>query len=249
MPLLDPFHPPLKGERHWESMHSAWANSIVIQLNESVLPADYFAEPQVKIGMPIEVDVGTFDGEQLAEAEENGGVATAIYAPPKATMSVAVDFAEIDTFEVNVYQDGGRQLVAAIELVSPANKDRPTHRHAFATKCAALLQKGVCVVIVDIVTDRSANLHAELLEELAPTLDTDLNEPDALYAVTYRVQAANRLEAWPERLEVSRNLPTLPLWLTDVLAVPVDLEACYRAACKALRIPMIRTGNPSPSAP
>ena len=36
----------------------------------------------------------------------------------------------------------GRQLVAAIEIVSPANKDRAEHRNAFVGKCAALLQKG-----------------------------------------------------------------------------------------------------------
>jgi hypothetical protein len=35
--------------------------------------------------------------------------------------------------------------VAAIEIVSPANKDRPEHRRKFVAKCAALLQQGVSV--------------------------------------------------------------------------------------------------------
>ena len=38
----------------------------------------------------------------------------------------------------------GRQLVAAIELVSPSNKDRSDARELFVGKVAALLQQSVC---------------------------------------------------------------------------------------------------------
>jgi hypothetical protein len=37
-------------------------------------------------------------------------------------------------------------------------------RQAFVSKCAALLQKRVCVSIVDLVTTRHFNLYSELLE-------------------------------------------------------------------------------------
>ena len=33
MPLLDHFHPPLKGQRHWESFHGRWAASMADFLN------------------------------------------------------------------------------------------------------------------------------------------------------------------------------------------------------------------------
>src|ERR1022692_4508241 len=146
MPLLDHFHPPLIEERHWESMHSAWANAIVMQLNDSVLPADFFAELHIKIGVPVEIDVATLEQDHRAEAEQNGGVATAVYAPPKPALVLPVDFSDLDTFEIEVRQEGGRTLVAAIELVSPANKDRRTHRQAFVRKCASYLQEGIGVI-------------------------------------------------------------------------------------------------------
>src|SRR5262249_21817202 len=57
----------------------------------------------------------------------------------------------------------GRHLVAAVEIVSPANKDRRENRRAFVTKCAALLQQGVCVSLVDLVTTRHFNLYCDLL--------------------------------------------------------------------------------------
>jgi hypothetical protein len=236
MPLLDHFHSPLAEERHWQGLHSAWANAIVMRLNESILPVEYFAQPHIKLGKDAEVDVATHEDESAIGVEGNGGVATAVYAPPKPALAFPVNFAELDIFEIEIRQESGLKLAGAIELVSPANKDRPANRQAFVTKCAAYLQAGVGVMIVDVVTDRSANLHAELIEELAPSVTVDLYEEDALYAVAYRAQPSHQVEAWPERLQVGQTLPTLPLWLSDILAVPVDLEQTYVAACKALRI-------------
>ncbi len=45
-----------------------------------------------------------------------------------------------------------------------------------------------------------------------------------------------RLELWPEELRVGAGLPTLPLWIGENEAVPLDLEASYVAACELLRI-------------
>jgi hypothetical protein len=38
---------------------------------------------------------------------------------------------------------------------------------------------------------------------------------------------ASVLETWAHLLAVGRPLPTLPLWLADDLAVPLELEATY----------------------
>src|SRR5262245_23877836 len=55
-----------------------------------------------------------------------------------------------DVYEVLVYDEKSHsRLVAAIDIVSPANKDRPEHRRTFAAKCAGLLQECVSVVILD----------------------------------------------------------------------------------------------------
>jgi hypothetical protein len=52
---------------------------------------------------------------------------------------VAAPRVEQDEYEVRVYDtQRHRRLVAAVEIVSPANKDRPEHRRAFVTKCAAM---------------------------------------------------------------------------------------------------------------
>jgi hypothetical protein len=235
VPLLDHFRPPLRVERPWDGVHSAWASMIAMLLNRGLLPPDYFAMPQVTVGGRVEIDVATM--RQRAEGSGNGAVATATWAPP--VLSANVEFTRQDSFEVHVMQElGGPQLRAAVELVSPANKDRQKHRDAFAVKCAAYLQRGVSVVVVDVVTERLANLHAELMTLLGLNDRLAWSSASNLYAVAYRVEAGDndRLDLWPEELHVGRPLPTLPLWLESELVVPLNLEESYREACASLRI-------------
>jgi hypothetical protein len=239
MPLLDHFHPPLHGPRRWEGFHHAWATFIAQQLNQDTLPPDYFAESEISVGPELEIDVATL--EQTRPGSKGKGTATATWSPPRPQITVQVDFARLDSYEIRVYQDlGGAELRAAIELVSPANKDRAGSRRTFAAKCAGYLQHGVGVVIVDVVTVRSANLHAELFDVLeAKNRRAVWESPTGLYAVAYRavtVRKKPRVEAWPEPLRLGRALPVVPLWLALDLCVPVRLEESYLAACRSLRI-------------
>ena len=50
------------------------------------------------------------------------------------------------------------------------------------------------------------------------------------------VADAQCLKVWPEALAVGAPLPTLPLWVSDALCLPLALEESYRATCAALRI-------------
>ena len=239
MPLLDHFHPPLSIERPWEGIHSTWATTIATQLNQDQLPAEYFAMPLVTLGGGVQVDVGTFQTGEQPESP-SGGVVTQIWAPPSPPLSVVVDFVSLDVYEVRVMQQmGGPKLRSAIELISPANKDRASHRRAFAVKCAGYLQQGVAVIIVDVVTERTANLHVALADILGLAHPLAWGSPSQLYAVAYRptqAAAAQRLEAWPEALAVGAALPTIPLWLSETLCLPLTFEASYQATCAALRI-------------
>ncbi len=145
----------------------------------------------------------------------------------------------LDVFEIQVINnEAGPRLVAAIELVSPANKDRPAARHAFALKCAAFLHQGVSVTVVDVVTSRSANLHQELCEVLQVTTGHG-DETSDLYAIAYRTRGmanGSALEFWYHSLAIGQELPTLPTWISPVDAVPLDLAESYGAACRTLRI-------------
>lgn len=233
MPLRDHFHAPLDNLSSWEEFYGQWPAMIVLSLARQ-LPRQYVAAPRVHSGGFLEIDVATFEKDPPnANGGADGGGGGAA--------TVVTDLPEQDAYEVRVYDARrGRRLVAAIEIVSPANKDRPEHRRAFVAKCAALLQQLVSVTIIDLVTTRHFNLYHDLLELIGQTDPSLGPEPQPLYAVACRTTPrddAIRLESWAHALEVGRPLPTLPLWLADDLAVPLELEACYEETCRVLRIP------------
>ena len=184
-------------------------------MNETLLPEGYFAEEHAQLGPWVEIDVATF-----TDLESSGRRATRtvtlpprVWAPPAPTMIVPAAFP--DAFEVLVFEDeGGTRLVAAIELVSPGNKDRPRHRQAFAVKCASYLCRGVSLIIIDIVTSRRENLHNEIMQVLGHGPASALPPEAALYAVAYRPivrEQHEQIEVWPSMLEIGQPLPVLPL--------------------------------------
>ena len=245
MPLRDHFHPPISHRKGWSGIHATWAVEIAKRLNRGVLPPRYESEPEAKHGTTVEIDVATYHDEPISTPEfgTNGhgaAVATQTYAPPVAVAAGPITFFDQDVFEVRVYKDeGGLRLVAAIELVSPSNKDRPSSRRTFATKVAAYLQGAVSVVVVDVVTEQAANLHDDLVQRLQLADGFAWQSPTGLSAVSYRVVRVgqeNRLEMFPLALTISDTLPTVPLWLNPVLAVPLELEPTYEETCDALRI-------------
>ncbi|MGE0881931.1 MAG: DUF4058 family protein [Blastocatellales bacterium] len=237
MPLLDHFHPPLKGHRHWHSFHQAWATTIAFDLNRR-LPDGWFAEPNVQFG--IEVDVAAFDDAQKTIAATTAALSN--WSPPTPAKSIPFTLVT-DKVEVNVFDStAGPVLAGAIELISPANKDRPASRDAFVSKCQTLLQDGIGLILVDIVTERSGNLHKELLSKLDDATDMECE----LYASAYRVVeklGQITLDFWEEPLSVGSALPTMPLWLHGNLCLPVDLEATYQRTCLSIRIPTNGKGS------
>lgn len=243
MPLRDHFRPPLSEISSWEEVHGQWPAVIVHQLGQ-LLPPRYMAGPRVHRGAEVEIDVATFESDAAAgpfsSPPAESGAAHTLWAPTEPTLAVETELADFDEYEVRVYDTRrGRRLVAAIEFISPANKDRAERRSQFTSKCAALLRQGVSLVLVDVVTARQVNLYGELLD-LVGASDVSLGEqPPATYAVACRWQphgATRWLETWNHALKPGLPLPCLPLWLAEGLAIPLDLEASYEQTCRDLRI-------------
>jgi hypothetical protein len=216
-----------------------WINAIVGHLNKTWLPDRYFAAPNVTLG-GIEIDLAATRNGTAGHPNAEDERPKIGWTPPQPTVTVPIDFTSVREFEVRVfYEPGDPVLVGVVEMVSPANKDRPSERRAFAAKCASYLHERVSLIVVDIVTERRADLHTELVRLLDLPTPADWSSPTGLYAIGYRLAADNgepRLELWPETLAIGSVLPTLPLWLGEDGPVPVDLETSYMAACQGLRI-------------
>jgi Protein of unknown function (DUF4058) len=243
MPILDHFHPPLSGQRMWSAFHHAWAATIARHLNRHVLPDGYFAAPNVQFGARVEIDVGTFEASP-ASSRSSGSHATLTSAAEPATITIPAIFP--DTIEVVVsHQEGGAQLVAVVELVSPSNKDRPESRRVFAAKMATYLSQGISLVVVDIVTSRTSNLHNEWIALVAAPVGR-MPEPTgaSLYANAYRpVQRKGQAEidVWLYPLHTGSRLPSVPLFLRAEVCVALPLEETYVETCQDQRIALNQT--------
>src|SRR5437773_2439756 len=128
MPLRDHFRSPLDDVHSWDELHGGWPMMIVRKLVE-ILPEPYFAAPGVHLGTLYEVDIGM-----------------------KPTLTLEPQLPNQDVYEVRIYDSRrNRHLLAAIEILSPSNKDRPANRATFIAKAATLLKNNICVSIVDVV--------------------------------------------------------------------------------------------------
>ena len=242
MPLLDHFHPPLSNVSGWAAFHQRWMTYLADDVQD-FMPENYRAEPGARFG--IEVDVAAL--EQPSDPSANGHAPGrhSSWKAPAATATVPFTLAT-DELEILVYGDGpdGVRLVGAIELVSPANKDRPENREAFVSKVHDYLTQGVGVVIVDLVTSRRDNLHDELMARLHQP-GQQMGSP--LYAVGYRPTGKNgvgELAMWRYLLRLGEPLATVPLWLLGGVCVPVRLDEMYEKAVRQLRLSPSRKDAP-----
>lgn len=240
MPLRDHFHPPLSKRRSWESFHSAWATQMMRRLNRTRLPHGYTAEVQTHVGPSIEVDIGTFENvdRHMQPPSPNGPGGTATLsalttwtvAAPEWTMPAVFPA----VFEIRVLDSERGQLVAAIELVSPANKDRPDTRAAFVAKCAAYLQNGIGLVVIDTVTSHHFNLHNDLARFLSAGEKCLFADSIHIYTTVYRPihsDKEDRFDVWPRELRVGEPLPDLHLPLGTQQYVQLEMEWTYQETC------------------
>lgn len=244
MPLRDHFRPPVSKKSSWEGFHAMWPTCIVQHLRD-LLPPGFVAEPRVHLGTVMEIDVGALEAGPAprvgaSSGSGDGGTASTAWTTTLPAVTVETEPPDEYEYEVRVFDvERERQLVAAIEIASPANQDRPESRDAFVAKCAALLRKGVAVSVVDLVTIRRFNLYAQLMALVGHPDPAMTGGDPPTYAASCRWVTRGtraRLEAWSHTMTVGQPLPTLPLWLGEALVVALDLEPSYEQACHDLWI-------------
>ena len=212
---------------NFDGLHHVWITEIAGGLRRT-LPPPYQVllgtSPRLALGGSLHrPDVGVANGRHT-----NGHPTTAgAYREPD--MEVPVGTLDED-LTVQVERNG--RLVAAVELISPRNKDRPASREYYATRYLSYLRGGVHLLLVDVHRRPVGFSFPQLMNlELAP----ELPAPPAPSAVVYRVgepipPKGRFLAVWSEPLTVGQPLPAVSLPLTVHLAVPVDLEGTYSRA-------------------
>lgn len=222
-------------ERGLDSVHPFWL-AYMVEWVQPRLPKGYRAylgsvpalTPAAGEGRP---DVGVRRWEPEPPVHSPGGEAVVIEPDLEARAAVRLDP------QPAVHVDLGGRLVAAIELVSPRNKDRAAAKTTYSARYLGYLRLGVHLMLIDVLPrPRGFSFADTVASDL--TLETPPLPPP--FAAAYRVGevvptddgTGSLVGVWQRPLEIGMPLPLLPLALSIHDAVIVDLEETYRRAAQ-----------------
>ena len=224
----------------WDGVHQVWMVELLYWIKPR-LPAGYRAyigtTPAFAIGAPVEgrPDVGVRDwprDDGVRPPAEDGTISADGTVEDEPDVETVVATLSGDT-TLLVERQG--RLVAAIELVSPRNKDRASACAAYAATYAGYLLRGIHLLLVDV---HPRPLAFSFADRIAGELGLEQPPCPAPCAVAYRVgepapNGGRFLALWRRPLAVGSPLPVMHLPLSLEESVAVDLEATYRRATEA----------------
>ena len=228
MPLND-----WRDERGWDGVHLLWLAQLLDWVQPR-LPAGFRAYVGSVPALTLEANNGKPDVTVRGWREP---------PPPAApgALVIAPDREAVAAFTPDAHRalhvDWHGQLIAAIELVSPRNKDRLDAKARYARRYQGYLRQGVHLMLVDVFPQPAGFSFADAVSD-----DLGLGEPPTPppFAASYRVGApvpdgaemGTPVGVWNRPLAPGQALPELPLPLDGDAAVVIDLEATYTQAAR-----------------
>jgi hypothetical protein len=227
MPLHD-----WKDDRGWNGVHHIWLAEL-LRWVQPRLPPNYRAY----VGSVPALSIDTPNGRPDLRVRQWNDPPIKPEMSSASTTAIAPDNESVARFtydpERAVHIDFHGQLIAAIEIVSPRNKDRPDSRDRYLRRYAGYVRQEVHLLLVDVLP-RPANFS--FADELGIDLGFAQEPCPAPYAVSYRagepVPDGTILAYWRRLLTVARPLPTIPLALNVYQQVDIDLEHTYSEAAR-----------------
>jgi Protein of unknown function (DUF4058) len=235
----------------FHAFHQRWITYLSDALNMGVLPADYFALPEQRIGGPIP-DILTLHlqspSSKAAPSGATHGIAVANF-PPR-TRLVRRSESDVSAYarkadRITVRHEDGR-VVAVVEILSPGNKGSTNQLRAFVEKTSALIEAGIHVLVIDLFPPSKRDpqgIHKAIWDKIEEE-DFDLPADKPLIVAAYN--AGESRVAYVEPVAVGDVLPDMPIFLEQDFYVPAPLEDSYQTAWN--RIPAaLRERLESPS--
>ncbi len=212
--------------------HNEWMTSICNALNEGLLPEGFYALIEQHAGGYI-ADVLTLQHDAGYSPPPASGAMAVAQAPPRVRRRLTASAAARQRRKtVTIRHVTGHRIVALLEAVSPANKDRARNVSDFAAKVEDAVKQGVHVLMLDLLPPGPHDpqgMHGAIWERLAedaPAYDLPAAEP--LTLASYVAEAVPT--AYVEHLAVGGVLPNMPLFFDPANYINVPLETTYESA-------------------
>jgi hypothetical protein len=218
----------------FHDFHTAWIIHLKEALNGGLLPNGFYALSEQHAG-PAIADVLTLHAPSTTRDTfgEASGVAV-LPRPPRVGRKVELALRAIRKTLV-IRHASGHRVVAMIEIVSPANKDRPKSVQDFGAKAYFALQSGCHLLIVDLFPPGPYDPRG-IADEIVDWLgrdDEDL-DPNKPLTLSSFVADPGRPEMYVERIAVGDPLPEMPLFLDPDWHIATPLETTYEQAYRGV---------------
>jgi len=220
----------------FHDFHNGWLIELRNALNNGLLPADYYALTEQHAGRFI-ADVLTLHAPHngTAPLPEVGSGGTALAeAPPKVRRKLTVSSSRERRRTLAIRHVSGHRLVAVIEVVSPANKDRSRHAQGLADKIESALRVGIHVLLADRFRPGQHDpqgIHGIVWERF----DDEPFELPTGESLTLAAYDADREPvAYLEHPSFGCPLPDMPLFLHPERYISAPLEATYQTAFRGV---------------
>ncbi len=220
----------------FHDFHVTWIALIRIALNEGLLPEGYYALAEQHTGRSIP-DILTLHASPEPPAPPlplppaTGGTLLA-EAPPRVRRRHTIEQASLELRRsIAIRHISGHRLVALLEIVSPANKDRARHVEDLAAKAVDALNAGVHLLLVDLFPPGAHDpygMHGAICQRLEQS-DEPYDVPPEAPLTVASFAAGPRVDVFVEYLAVGAVLPEMPLFLRPDRYVNAPLESTYQA--------------------
>jgi hypothetical protein len=218
--------------------HCAWITHLAEALNNGILPAGFYALAEQHAGQLIP-DVLTLRlPEPLPDVPPEGGGLAVAEAPPRVTRRLVASpdaSYRMARRTLAIRHTSGHRIVAIVEIVSPANKDRDSSVEELTDKIDSALRVGCHVLLVDLLPPGlhdPRGIHGSVWERYGSATGEVTPAANPLTLASY--VARPLAEAYVESLAVGEELPEMPLFLQADSYVNVPLEPTYEAAHRGL---------------
>jgi hypothetical protein len=220
----------------FHAFHTAWITHLSEALNAGLLPPNYYALPEQHGGRWI-ADVLTLQVPRAASPlppASDGGLAVAD-TPPRVRRKVSASPAARGSRRtLTIRHVSGHRIIALVEIVSPANKDRAAHVAEFADKAEAALRQGIHLLLADLFPPGPYDprgMDAEIWRRFdEEPYQLPSNEPLTLASYV----ADPTPVAYLEHFAVGSPLVEMPLFLNPDRYINVPLESTYTDAYRGL---------------
>lgn len=219
--------------------HTAWITHLAESLNGGFLPGGYYALAEQHAG-DIVPDVLTLQTPDAPEFTDGSGAIAVAIRPPQVSLKVRAS--ELSEYRLRrrtlaIRHATGHQLVALVEIVSPANKDRPRSVRSFVDKVGSALANDCHVMVVDLFPPGPYDedrLHGAIAFAVGCDAEGDNPLADDKPLTLSSYVAQELVEGYVEPLAVGNPLPDMPLFLTPDFYINLPLETSYGAAYRGV---------------